>query len=65
MNAALVLADLETAREIVLRALERVPVLGALGLGGTDPGLNADMIVADLRHARHLMDRAVNEVRYG
>lgn len=61
MNTTIILADLETARDRVFRALERAAALGTGGAGLAD----RDRIADDLRDVRHLIDRAVNEIRFG
>lgn len=60
MNAAVVVADLETAREALGRALDRATAL-AVGAGLAD----GEAIAADLRFVRHVLDRAMNELREG
>ncbi len=60
MNRNVVLADLETARETAARALARAVTLGAVaGLA------DAEVIAHELRDVRRLLDRALNEVRFG
>ncbi len=61
MNTAVVLSDLQTAREATQRALDRAAILGVGGAGLAD----GDEIARELRDVRHLLDRAINELTWG
>ncbi len=63
MNQDVVLSDLETAREAALRALA---IAAALGTTPGAAGLaDAERIAQELRDVCRLVDRAMNEVRFG
>lgn len=59
VNTLVVLDDLDTARDLLQRALQRAETLGKDGAGLID----CDRIAENLRDARHLIDRAMNEIK--